>query len=283
MQKIHQQLVTYKTNDQIELDGLLVKPFQKELIEGKDILFLFVHGLAMNFYCPLFINIISILVKNGYSALTANNRGHDLTSTRLGFFEKEQGALWELFPDSYLDILAAINFSHSLGYKNLVLIGHSLGGLKAVYYQSIVKDESVRGIVLLSPVRSMKSLYKFRLGNSFSEVVRKAVENVKKGNGDKVIALDSANPYILSSKTIVSYMGDESIASIYLHIGKIFSPTLLMLDDKEKDFDLKYMDQNISCFEIQRVIGADHFYNGKEIQAAEIIMQWLQKSGIVFS
>ena len=181
MEKINQQLVTFKTSDQIELDGLLIKPNQKELVEDKDILFLFVHGLAMNFYCPLFINIISILIKNGYSALTVNNRGHDLTSTRRGFFEKEQGALWELFPDSYLDILAAINYSHSRGYKNLVLLGHSLGALKAVYYRSIIQDGSVRGIILLSPVRSMKSLYKFRLGTSFTEIVRKAEENVKKG------------------------------------------------------------------------------------------------------
>jgi pimeloyl-ACP methyl ester carboxylesterase len=277
MDNIHQQLVTFETNDKIELDGLLVTPNQQELARKKDILFLFIHGLAMNFYCPFFIKMVSILAKSGYSALTANNRGHDLTSTRQGFFEKQQGALWELFPDSYLDLLAAIEFSHSIGYKHLVLVGHSLGGLKAVYYQSITRDESVHGVVLLSPVRSMRSLYKYRLGESFERILRKAKENIEQGQGDRVISLDPASPYSLSSKTIVSYMGDESIANLYLHIEKVIPPILLMIDEREKDTDLNRMALNMPNLEIRRVFGADHFYSGKENQVVEIIGPWLNK------
>ncbi len=271
-----QKMISIQTSDKFQLDGLLARPDQDDKIENNKTIIIMIHGLTMNFYNPFFISLLPYLTEHGYSVLLANNRGHDLFTTRHSFQQK-RGAIWETFQDSILDITAIIELARSLDYENVVLSGHSMGGLKVIYFQSQIQQEIVKSIILISPVISMKGIYRFRLGDKFNRIVNKAKESVQKGYNDSLFSIYPVWPYTLSAKTIVSFMSDESEANIYRHIGKIKNPILVLLDDYERDYDLRKKAINSNRIDMLRIEGADHFYNGFEKLVADSMLRWLNE------
>ena len=119
------------TIDKLDLYGFLISASKKDAI------IINIHGTADNFYDNEFVWQIADTLKSlSVSMLSVNNRG----SYNLEFYDygpsarRHSGASVEIFEKCLLDIDAWIKFALSLGYKKIILEGHSLGTEKVVYY-----------------------------------------------------------------------------------------------------------------------------------------------------
>ena len=140
-----------KTKDGLELQGLLYVPENKPRI-----VVLHCHGMAGNFYENRFVNVTGLkLASCGIAFCAMNNRGHDFISDFIveknGKIEHERvGEVNERVEDAVKDIAAWIGFLKQKGFSKLVLMGHSLGAVKAVLYAKGFQNE-LNGLILASP------------------------------------------------------------------------------------------------------------------------------------
>jgi len=133
------KLVRTITDDNVELQGLLcsVTPRRTKAV-------IHLHGIWGNFYENPFIDhFIDFYPKQGFTFLSANTRDHD------------GGAYNANFEQCLSDIEAWIRFLVELGYTQILIQGHSLGALKAVYYWNNALHADIRskikGMIFLSP------------------------------------------------------------------------------------------------------------------------------------
>ena len=118
----------------------------------KDICILFVHGQAQSIIGNEFAyKWGKYFVSKGISFLYGHNRGYDFINC---MFNKDgdfiySGATFELFEDSLKDIQVWVNKIKELGYKKIILLGHSLGCNKVLYYLSKYQD-NIDGVIFAS-------------------------------------------------------------------------------------------------------------------------------------
>ena len=103
-------------------------------------LLMFVHGMGSNFYRSelkkAFLEIAPVL---GMGVLSFNNSG------------AERGTEDERFGACLHDLDAAAEFARRRGHQSLILVGHSTGCQKIVYWQARRRHPAVAGLVLLAP------------------------------------------------------------------------------------------------------------------------------------
>ncbi|RPJ37007.1 MAG: alpha/beta hydrolase, partial [Deltaproteobacteria bacterium] len=113
------------TGDHLELFGILA-----EADGEKDIVLVNIYGTSGCFYIEEYASfLVEELPALGISALFTNNRGSHVMEAW-----QQSGAALEMFEDCVLDIDAWIRYVLSLGYRRIILQGHSLGTEKVVYY-----------------------------------------------------------------------------------------------------------------------------------------------------
>jgi len=95
-----------------------------------------VHGSGGNFAGPPIGSISPLLAAKGYGVVTISTRQHDnLINT-------------DNFVDVRRDIEAAVYTARALGYRVLVLYGHSLGNIQIQYYAANNWDADIKAVVL---------------------------------------------------------------------------------------------------------------------------------------
>jgi pimeloyl-ACP methyl ester carboxylesterase len=225
--------VKVRTKDNLILKGGLLKAEN-----GKDLI-IFIHGTASNFYENEFMkNISKKLLKVNFSVLSANNR--------VAF---ASGSAIEKFEDCIKDINAWIKFALSKEYKNIILMGHSLGTEKVVYYMNKGKyKNNVKSVVLFAPTDSYGSQLRFLKdkGNLKQRLMCEALSLARKGKGNKLLTVMKLCHAGVKRKSAASYIdffkdGSELSKTFPLRNGKnlyfyrkINVPILAVLGDKDK-------------------------------------------------
>jgi pimeloyl-ACP methyl ester carboxylesterase len=120
-------IVKILTADHLELFGFLAEP------EGeKDAILINIHGTSGCFYIEEYTPFLAEeLPALGIATLFTNNRGSHVMEAW-----QNSGAALERFEDCVLDIDAWIRYVLDLGYRRIILQGHSLGTEKVVYYMN---------------------------------------------------------------------------------------------------------------------------------------------------
>lgn len=160
-------LTQVKTRDGVTLDGIYIKPKRR----SKTAL-IWLHGLTSRFYSgqTLIRELSSRCRKFGIGYFKFNTRGHDIV-VRGQKKHKFLGTLFEKFEDCAYDIRAMINLAQRLGYRNIILAGHSTGANKVVYYLYKTGYRSVKGLVLLGALNDIAAEKK-RVGEKeFARIV----------------------------------------------------------------------------------------------------------------
>jgi alpha-beta hydrolase superfamily lysophospholipase len=80
-----------------------------------------------------------LLAANGYAAFAINTRQHDDRVNTDNFFDVRR------------DIEAAVQVARALGYKKLVLQGHSLGTIQVQFFAATNWDPDIKAVILLGP------------------------------------------------------------------------------------------------------------------------------------
>src|SRR5271157_2847338 len=145
-----EDLVYTRTSDALYQEGLVIRPAGVPI---KHAAVVWVHGFSSNYYQYSIVQIGRKIAAAGYTFITGNNRGHDFGS--IYYSSKGEpilyGGGWEIFEESIEDITAWMDFTAHLGHNKIVIIGHSLGALKAMYYQAEKQDPRVAGLIAASP------------------------------------------------------------------------------------------------------------------------------------
>lgn len=123
------ELITYTTED----DGIIEASFFKA---KQDLVVIFAHGAIFNKESWYFL--AERLQKKGVSSLSINFRGYG--NSKNGSTNKKE-----------LDILGAIDYLKGEGFKNIAIVGGSMGGAAILNGLNIKTDFAIKKVVLLAP------------------------------------------------------------------------------------------------------------------------------------
>ena len=142
-------LTKIKTRDGITLDGIYLPPRGK-----KRYALIWIHGLLSQFSSgqTLIKELSSRTAREGIGYFKFNNRGYGIVA-RGG--KHLIGSAYEKFEDCVFDIRVAIGYAKQLGYRNIILAGHSTGANKVLHYIYKTRDTRVKKIILLGPINDI--------------------------------------------------------------------------------------------------------------------------------
>ena len=128
------RFIVIKALDGFRIDAALWQPAEKTV--AATTLIVGVHGSGGNFAGPPIGSISPLLAAKGYGVLTISTRQHDKLINTDNFVEVRR------------DIEAAVYTARALGYRTLVLYGHSLGNIHIQYYAANAWDGDIKAVVL---------------------------------------------------------------------------------------------------------------------------------------
>lgn len=280
-------LTKIKTRDGISLDGIYVKPKRKS-----DTALIWIHGLASYFSSgqTLIKELSELCQKNGIGYFKFNTRGHDIVVRGQGK-HKLLGTLFEKFEDSVLDIKALAGFAKKLGYKNIILAGHSTGANKATYYLYRTKDRNIKEVLLIGSLSDIAGEIK-RVGK------RKFLKNLEVAK--KLYKKDPFSFFISKGFLYTAYRylglytpGKAEDTFPYYNpkanwkaLGSIRQPIAVIIGSRDEHLDRspeKFIEafrknaQKTKNFNGFVVKNAGHNFVKKEKELAKIIVGWLKK------
>lgn len=177
-----------------------------------------------------------------------------------------------------------------VGYRKIVLSGHSTGCQKVTYYQSKTQDKKVDAIILLAPADDYNANKK-ELGENFLKTVRLAKNMIRTGKGDELLPKET-KIFFKTAKRFISVADLKQVeAQLFnyeskrlTYFAKIKCPIFVVFGDKE-EYRTKpvteYMkklqhDTNSKNFGYAIIKGADHGFTSKEKETAKAIINWLK-------
>ena len=279
MAKAHTEEIVYTdTRDGYVLEGVALRPTAQAI---RQLAVIWVHGLTGRFYAKTQMLVSRDLAAEGYTVVSGNNRGHDF-GARIGRTTGEPvlaGGGWELFEESPHDVDAWITFAAGLGFQRIVVIGHSLGALKAAHYQATRQDPRVAGLVAASPP--------IQAARVDPQMVVLAEKMVAEGKGRDLLpwgssragaGTHSAATFMNRVQTGLDQYGLDAPDPA---IGKVTCPLLALfgtVQDTGTETDLAMIRRNAKAaasIDTAMIEGADHVYTGRESAVARVIADWL--------
>lgn len=264
------------TNDKLQFDGIYSKGSKEKPAV------LYIHGMFENFQTPNFVKILEEkLYENDFAFLSTNNRG------------AEEGSKYELLEEAHFDITAGIKFLLDKGYKQIILIGHSAGTIKAVRYlfEGEFKDK-VAKLVLVVPVDALGGRIAYGRTN-IGEFLIKAEEKVTAGKGKELITSEFDHD-MLSYQTFISWYNRNELGRMFEFcdkkydfplLKKINLPTKIIVGTKDKYFyptdpkhaedAMKIILENISNSEGKFIPNANHNFDGYENELITEVMNFI--------
>lgn len=271
----------------ILLDGVLFD-------SGKaDTVMIAITGIHGNFYSnPFYYNIGDTLNKGNIDFIYAqtNDAFGQIKTRNIKTGETEVIGSWnERFEYTDDDIDAYLSYAVDLGYKHIILAGHSLGANKVIYYLSHHYDKRVEKFFLLSPAN---------LTHMMSEVTDREKDyihqEVEKGRGDRLLPFYfmgwvqciAYTAYDWLSGTLnnvhVESDGDFSQAEKLAHTGALLIGTLDRFTYGDPSGFLKNINDHLPTAKENKLVfieGTGHTYQQKEQELADILLDTLQEWG----
>jgi pimeloyl-ACP methyl ester carboxylesterase len=274
-----EHLVRTRSEDGFRLDGVLIEP---RGAEAKPNAIVWVHGLYSAFYHSPGVETGRALAARGYVTVIGNTRGHDFGAAIVDREGRPRcaGGGWERYRESPRDIAGWIDFAAGEGLEGIILVGHSLGARKAVYYQSERCDSRVRGLVAASPGMAFLD----HPDEEFDRALERAKRMVEEGDGRELVGWPRYGCSI-SAATLVE--GEGEFQKIFFTrdgsptaVSRVQCPMLVFYGSEEKTeehiriaFDTIRQNATVSVDSIV-IEGADHIYSHCEEEAAQVIARW---------
>jgi len=144
-------------------DGLVLSGFRVVPSGDMSACVVWAHGFGVSCDLPQCVDVGRELARRGVAFVAGNLRGHAGGVT--GWRERDGrtelmriGSWWEVFEESAMDIDAWVAAARSLQPPRLLLVGHSFGALRSVFYLSEPGHDPVDALVLGSPSFGLRRL-----------------------------------------------------------------------------------------------------------------------------
>jgi len=224
------ELVRAETADGLFLEGALQHPQRAGKLPVDA--FLLIHGTGSNFFAPGVLETFSRqAAADGTAVLRVNTRGHDgICSIPSRNGTTRGGATFEKISESPLDVTTWVNWLESRGFNRVVLVGHSMGGVKAIYSQAHARHTAVCGIIGISPPRfAHERLADQARGAKFREEFARATELVARGEGEKLIPVTQPLPFVATAAGYVEKYGPENRYDYVPLLARLLCPALILI------------------------------------------------------
>lgn len=277
-------------NDSYTEDGLRL-PMVHFNSNEKDICVIFIHGMCQTILDNYFATVCAnSLLENNIGFLYEHNRGHSIENDILmkdGSYTR-CGCMYEIFEDCVLDIDLAIDKAKDLGYKKIILMGHSYGCNKLIYYYYKTRPD-ILGMILAS-APDMVGLQLLRQ-KDYKELIKEAKENIDNADSTKLLSNLVEDYMYMSSQTYYNWFNKDSNldnlpvmgnSENWYQFESIDVPILTFsgADETENYLHLDLLkDKAKSCnnFEYKIIEDANHFYHNKENEISSLILNWIKK------
>ncbi|MFN8475536.1 MAG: alpha/beta hydrolase [Anaerolineae bacterium] len=280
-----EQIVYAVTDEGDLLAGLAIRPLPNR---NKPVPIVWLPGFTINFYHPSFVLIGRHLADLGYTFVIGNTRSHDVatniwrpepvgTGMTLNY-GGYGGGMWERFSDSPHDVAAWIDLAMSLGFQSVVLVGHSYGAKKVVYYQTERQDPRVLGVILASggvnPV------------TPDPELMALAQRMVSEGRGEELLPWGSLQSFFTGTLSAQTYADPQRYVDLYgIHtsnpaLARSGCPLLACCgtEDFMQPDDLNIIQQKAIAaprVDIKVFEGCGHGYETYEPEIAQSFAAWI--------
>ena len=291
--------LTIKTIDDYAMEAALWLPAKKEAAETT--LVVMVHGSGGSYRRAPESTLGPRLAANGYTALAINTRQHDDKVNTDNFLEVRR------------DIEAAVQVGRALGYKRLVLQGHSLGTIQVQFFAATNWDPDIKAVILLGafgnlPWKSRNLLVQDEA--RFRALIEASLISLREGTLDQVLPVKmsfstpvssttaSAGPDIpITGQHFLTYRWDRtSVADGTFWIQRIPRPILIVRDQSDavvQPFE-PHMLLSATQSEGSLVTSIDyvllpsakpltlsgHYFAGNEQPLTDVIAKWLADRGL---
>jgi pimeloyl-ACP methyl ester carboxylesterase len=284
---MHAELVRALTPDGMRLDGALLAgdPVEAKSVDAA----LCLHGVGMNFYTSSTLEAVApALRKLGIAVLLANTRGRDsLYTASVAMGRRRQGAAVEIVDECRHDVTGWCKFLVERGLHRILLVGHSLGAIKAVYSQAHERAASVVGVIAASAPRLSCQAFKNSLESApFFESLATAEQLVKAGRGDELFVAKFPFPLLISAASYIDKYGPAERYNILNFVGRVAVPALFTYGSKELDSGgiafaglpeaLAELPDKCGPLDVEVIAGADHNYTGCGESLAGAMSKWTQ-------
>lgn len=272
-------------------DGLKLPMVHFESKE-KDICVIFIHGMCGTIIDNYFATVWGkLLSEKNIGFIYEHNRGHSIENDIVmkdGSF-KRCGCMYELFEDCIYDIDLAIQTAKDKGYKRIILLGHSYGCNKVIYY-FYKKHPNILGIILAS-APDMIGSHLSAQSDDYKELLQEAKENIDNDEPTKLLHKMIEDYMYMSSQTYYNWYHDGSALNNlpiivnpehWNQFETIDVPILTFSGSKEEDYYLHLdllKDKAIRCknFEYKIIENTGHTYKTKESEIGNLILDWINK------
>lgn len=278
-------------NNAYTSDGLRLPMLHFES-NKKDICVICIHGMCGTIIDNYFATVWGkLLAKNDIGFIYEHNRGHSIENDIVmkdGSF-KRCGCMYEIFEDCIYDIDLAIQTAKEKGYKRIILLGHSLGCNKVIYYY-YKKHPNILGMILASAPDMIES--HLLIEPDYEELLKEAKENIDKNQPTKLLHKMIEDYMYMSSQTYYNWFHKNSNLNNlpiisnpknWEQLETIDVPILTFSGSKDEDYYLhldllKEKATNCKNFEYQIIENTGHTYQEKELETGNLILNWINKN-----
>ena len=236
-----------------------------------------VHGVGGTFYTRPYPQLAEALAERGFAVLAANTRGHDWV-TRGPDGSPSAGAAFETLQDCLLDLDAGLACLAERGFRRFVLMGHSLGAVKVVFYQGTRRRGDVAAVVACS---APKLFYSTRILEQpdFAEKIARAQAMLAEGRAAELFpATAGSGPGLFSARTYVDKYGPAEQTDLRRLAPGLGCPFLALAGSAEFSPNFVPYAQELAGLAggaCEIVQGAPHSYAGYESAIANLVADWL--------
>ncbi len=287
--------IKLQTSGGFLLDALWCGPLHPKTV------FIFIHGLGSNVFSHH--EVLLPLVNEETSVLFFSNRGHDTVTTvkkidrrkKRGYRSFPAGKAHEVFTDCVDDIAAAVEAAKEKGAQKIILVGHSTGCQKSIYYLAHLRKHGVAGVVLLAPLSDYADFIRHTNPSEYQKTVRMAQRFISEGKPHQLL-FDEMLPKSVSgpidAQRFLSLYTPNSLEELFCYVQKGKIPTdlqkvkipllvLLAQNDEYRDRSMKQIVQwferyqRSKKFSVEIISGASHSFWGKEKEVISVIHSFL--------
>ena len=244
-----------------------------------------IHGSGLSVYKEPGWPLSCSLASRGIPVLAVNTRQHD------------EAVNTDVFSATIRDIDAAFWMARSLGYRRIILMGHSLGSAQISFFAANFWDADIGGVILIGmpaqlPWKSRHVLIANE--NLYNQMVSEANDAVREGDFDRV--LSTPMPWLGGKATRVtaghfaSYR-DENLAvpRSVDWIARVPYPVLLARDENDpiiRDFEMNEMlaaaqagrPRSVDAVTLRSTPGTDgHSFADTMSDLTDTIVSWIDK------
>lgn len=256
--------------------------------------YIFLHGLTGNLFSRS--DIAGELAKGDTACLMFNNRGHGYVSPLRHIDDRKAkslgGTTHEIFTDCRDDIAGAVTFTRSRGAQRIVLVGHSTGCQKIVWYLAGTPSKDVRAAVFLAPLSDYSGIRKATTPASYG-AMRQQVETLA-AHDPHAIVPDTLLPIppLADAQRWLSLYTPESKEEIFTYASNQTPRTLrktsipmLAVFASGDDYADRPAEQLAAWFRAARpkrpidtlvVDAPNHGFKGKAKPVARVIRKWIR-------